>query len=196
MRALLDNNPLNTRDILVQYEQPAGGDNFGRRGDPGPVRAQQGPVQVPAKVPRRGALFGQITGYFSFTYGTDGLEDEYNSVLTKTSSAVVPTDLQQIRNFFTNEPAPDNVHITILASLQQIAARQWRGGMERLSPLTPLRAPCWRCTRTPATTRPLWPATTRVRSRRPGRPSTLTQADRCCRPPTASVFFPARLSRS
>ena len=30
----------------------------------------------------KGALFGQITGYFSFTYGTDGLESQYNSALT------------------------------------------------------------------------------------------------------------------
>lgn len=123
----LDNNALNTRDVLEQFEQPRGAIVSAD----GVTLAQSLPSKDQYKYQRvypQGALFGSVTGYFSFTYGTDGLESEYNSVLTKTDNPVkVPTDLQQIRSFFTNEPAPDNLHVTILASLQQLAARELAG---------------------------------------------------------------------
>jgi peptidoglycan glycosyltransferase len=122
----LDNNPLNTRNILEQYAQPRGAIISAD----GVTLAQSVLSKDQYKYQRQypeGALFGQITGYFSFTYGTDGLEDEYNSVLTKTSAPVLPTDLKQIRNFFTNQPAPDNMNVTALTSLQQLAARELAG---------------------------------------------------------------------
>jgi penicillin-binding protein A len=123
----LDKNPLNTRGILEQFEQPRGAIISAD----GVTLADSVPSRDQYKYQRvypEGALFGQVTGYFSFTYGTDGLESEYNSVLTQTNTPVtLPTDLQQIKKFFTTQPAPDNLHITIQSGLQQLAAAELAG---------------------------------------------------------------------
>jgi penicillin-binding protein A len=119
----LDKNPLNTRDILTQYAQPRGAIISAD----GVTLAQSVPSNDQYKYQRvypQGSLFGQITGYFSFTYGTDGLEREYNSVLSQTSTLKLPSDLRELKNFFTSQPAPDNVHVTVLSSLQQLAANE------------------------------------------------------------------------
>jgi len=123
----LDNNPLNTRGTLNQFEQPRGAIISAD----GVTLAQSVPSNDQYKYQRvypEGALFGQVTGYYSLIYGTDGLEDEYNSILTQTTTPdAVPTDLGQLKDFFTNQPAPDNLHITILASLQALARQQLAG---------------------------------------------------------------------
>jgi peptidoglycan glycosyltransferase len=124
----LDNNPLNTSAFLAEYEQPRGAIISAD----GVTLAQSVPSKDQYKYQRQypeKALFGQLTGYYSLIYGTDGLENEYGAVLTHTSSlpATLPTDLQQIKNFFTTQPEPDNVHITVLASLQQLAANELAG---------------------------------------------------------------------
>ena len=70
----------------TEYEQPRGAIISAD----GVTLAQSVPSNDQYKYQRvypRGALFGQMTGYFSFTYGTDGLESEYNSVLTQTRHA-------------------------------------------------------------------------------------------------------------
>ncbi|MGH9107377.1 MAG: peptidoglycan D,D-transpeptidase FtsI family protein [Acidimicrobiales bacterium] len=123
----LDNNPLNTRGVLLRYEQPRGAIISAD----GQTLAESVPSKDQYRYQRvypEGALFGQITGYYSFTYGTDGLEREYNSALSEAGAPVkVPTNLKQVRNFFTNQPAPDNLHITVLSSLQKLAAAQLAG---------------------------------------------------------------------
>jgi peptidoglycan glycosyltransferase len=123
----LDKNPLNTRSVALRYEQPRGAIISAD----GVTLAQSVPSHDQYKYQRvypQGALFGQITGYYSFIYGTDGLENEYNSVLSESNASVpFPTDLAQLKKFFTTQPAPDNVHITVLSSLQQLAASQLAG---------------------------------------------------------------------
>jgi peptidoglycan glycosyltransferase len=117
----LDHNPLNTRDIILGYAQPRGAIISAD----GQTLAQSVPSKDQYKYQREypeGALFGQLTGYYSLLYGTDGLEQEYNSLLSERSShSTFPTNLQQLKRFFTNQPAPDNLHITALASLQKLA---------------------------------------------------------------------------
>jgi peptidoglycan glycosyltransferase len=123
----LDNNSLNTRDILAQFEQPRGAIISAD----GVTLAQSVPSDDQYKYQREypeGALFGQLTGYYSFTYGTDGLESEYNSILTQAGTHVtLPTNLQEVKKFFTTQPAPDNLHITVLSGLQQLAETQLAG---------------------------------------------------------------------
>ena len=78
----LDNNPHNTRGIISEYEQPRGA----ILSADGVTLAQSVPSNDQYKYQRvypTGTLFGQITGYFSLTYGTDGLESQYNSALTE-----------------------------------------------------------------------------------------------------------------
>jgi len=123
----LDHNRLNTRALLAQYRQPRGAIISAD----GVTLAQSVPsddqFQYQRKYPE-GPLFGQITGYFSFTYGTDGLEREYNSLLTQTSNSVsVPLNLRQLKKFFTSQPAPDNLHITVLSRLQRLAEDELAG---------------------------------------------------------------------
>jgi len=123
----LDENPLNTRGVLAQFAQPRGAIISAD----GVTLAESLPSKDQYKYQRvypQGALFGQITGYFSFIYGTDGLESQYNSVLAQTGAPVtVPTDLEEIKKFFTIQPAPENLHITVLTGLQQLAATELAG---------------------------------------------------------------------
>ena len=123
----LNDNKLNTRGILSQFQQLRGAIISAD----GETLAQSVPSNDQFRYQRQypqGALFGQITGYFSFTYGTDGLEREYNSLLTQTSRSVtVPLNLHQLKAFFTAQPTPDNLHITVLSSLQKLAATLLEG---------------------------------------------------------------------
>ena len=123
----LDNNPHNTRGIIAQFVQPRGAIISAD----GVTLAQSVPSKDQYKYQRvypEGALFGQITGYFSFTYGTDGLEDEYNSFLTDTNNSLtIPGNVSQLKKFFTAQPTPDNLQLTVLSSLQELAANELAG---------------------------------------------------------------------
>jgi peptidoglycan glycosyltransferase len=133
----LDDNPQNqlTHDLYAPFDQPRGAIISAD----GVTLAQSVPSNDAYKYEREypeGALFGQITGYLSKEYGSGttnygtagGLEYEYDSVLTRTSPSVtLPTDLSEARNFFTSQSQPDDVHTTVLASLQGLAAAQLHG---------------------------------------------------------------------
>ena len=77
----LEANPLNSRAVVKEYTA--------KRGDivsaDGVTLATSVPTNDQFKYLRQyptGALFEQITGYFSFTYGSDGVERTYDKVLT------------------------------------------------------------------------------------------------------------------
>lgn len=123
----LNDSSLNTRHIIEQYSQPRGAIVSAD----GVTLAESVPSNDQYKYQRtypEGSLFGQITGYYSLTYGTDGLERQYNSVLsTSTTPVTLPGSLSQLKKLLTTEPEPDNLHITILASLQKLAQQQLAG---------------------------------------------------------------------
>ncbi len=125
-KALTD-NPLNTSHVIQQYSLPRGAIISAD----GVTLAESVASHDQYKYQRvypTGALFGQITGYYSLTYGTDGLEREYNSLLSKSTSNVrLPGSLHQLERLLTTEPGPDNLHITVLASLQKLAEQQLAG---------------------------------------------------------------------
>ena len=133
----LDGNRLNTRGVLAQYRQPRGAIISAD----GVTVAQSVPSNDQYRYQREypeGALFGQITGYFSFTYGTDGLEREYNTLLTQTNRPITfSLDLHQIRTFFTAQPEPDNLHLTVLARLQKLAADALAGRYGAIVAISP-----------------------------------------------------------
>ena len=133
----LDNNPHNTRDIIAEFVQPRGAIVSAD----GVTLAQSVPSKDQYKYQRaypEGALFGQITGYFSLTYGTDGLEDEYNSLLTDTNNSLtVPGNVSQLKKFFTAQPSPDNLQLTALSSLQGLAAKELAGRAGAVVALVP-----------------------------------------------------------
>ncbi|HET9061037.1 MAG TPA: penicillin-binding transpeptidase domain-containing protein [Acidimicrobiales bacterium] len=123
----LDHNPLNSRGVVLEYAQPRGAIISAD----GVTLAESVPSHDQYKYQRKypqGSLFGQITGYYSLIYGTDGLENEYGPVLAQRNASVpLPTDLKQIKNFFINQPAPDDLRTTVLASLQKVAANELAG---------------------------------------------------------------------
>lgn len=121
----LDHNPLNTRDVISEFEQARGAIISAD----GVTLAQSVPSKDGYKYQReypQGSLFGQLTGYFSFTYGTDGLEREYNSVLTQTQTPL-PFSLRDLKRFFTAQQSPDNIQVTVVASLQALARQLLAG---------------------------------------------------------------------
>ncbi len=65
----LDHNPLNGRPVVKEYDTPRGDIISADGVTLAHSEAHQRPVQVPARSIPTGSLFGQITGYFSFTYG-------------------------------------------------------------------------------------------------------------------------------
>jgi peptidoglycan glycosyltransferase len=117
----LDNNPLNTRKVIKEYDKP--------RGDilssDGTLLAYSRPVKSAFKYQRvypQGSLFGQITGFFSYTYGSTEVEKVYDSFLAGSkASFTLPSSLKQLEKELTNSNQADNVTLTLSAHLQRVA---------------------------------------------------------------------------
>jgi penicillin-binding protein A len=133
----LVSNPHNTSGVITEYEEARGAIISAD----GVTLAQSVPSNDQYKYQRvypEGALFGQLTGYFSLNYGSDGLESEYNSDLTQSNTPItLPKNLEQLKKFFTTQPAPDNVQISVLASLQKVAATELAGRYGAVVALNP-----------------------------------------------------------
>ncbi len=119
----LDNNPQNTRRIIQEYDRP--------RGDivsaDGKLLAYSKPVNAAFKYQRvypQSSLFGQITGFFSYTYGSDGVEKTYDSFLAGAKSSFrLPTSLRQLESELANTNKAENVTLTLSANMQAAAAQ-------------------------------------------------------------------------
>ncbi len=116
----LNANPLNTRQVVKEFET--------KRGTivsaDGVTLAQSTPTSDGFKYLRQyptGDLFQQITGFFSFTYGSDGLEKTYDRTLT---GANAPFRLSRL---FSNSDKTQSLNLTVLDSLQRVAQQQLRG---------------------------------------------------------------------
>jgi peptidoglycan glycosyltransferase len=123
----LEANPLNSRAVVKEFSA--------KRGDivsaDGTTLATSVPTNDQFKYLRKyptGALFQQITGFFSFTYGSDGAERTYDKVLTgKKSPFRLPTSLSQLRNLLANRDQSQSITLTVLDKLQQVAQAQLAG---------------------------------------------------------------------
>jgi peptidoglycan glycosyltransferase len=123
----LEANPLNSRAVVKEFTA--------KRGDivsaDGTALATSVPTNDQFKYLRKyptGALFQQITGFFSFTYGADGAERTYDKVLTGTRSPFkLPTSLSQLRNLLTNRDQSQSITLTVLDKLQKVAQAQLAG---------------------------------------------------------------------
>lgn len=75
-----------------------------------------------------GELFGQITGYYSFYYGTSGIERSYDDVLL---GEAPQRRIPFLDELFSREPAGNPIRLTIHPQLQRLAKRKFgdqRGG--------------------------------------------------------------------
>ncbi len=123
----LEANPLNGRAIVKEFTA--------KRGDivsaDGTTLATSVPTNDQFKYLRKyptGALFAQITGFFSFTYGADGAERTYDKVLTgKSSPFKLPTSLSQLRNLLAKRDESQSITLTVLDKLQKVAQAQLAG---------------------------------------------------------------------
>jgi peptidoglycan glycosyltransferase len=117
----LNHNPLNTRLALKKFNT--------RRGDilsaDGKVLAHSQPTTDQFKFLRvypQGSLFGQITGYFSFTYGLDGAERTFDADLT---GANAPFRLpKSLRDLTVQRDKSQTVTLTLSSTLQRLAQQQ------------------------------------------------------------------------
>ena len=123
----LEANPLNGRAIVKEFTA--------KRGDivsaDGTTLATSVPTNDQFKYLRKyptGALFAQITGFFSFTYGADGAERTYDKVLTgKSSPFKLPTSLSQLRNLLAKRDESQSITLTVVDKLQKVAQVQLAG---------------------------------------------------------------------
>ncbi len=115
----LNNHPANSRAVVRDFVRPRG---VIQTSD-GAVVAQSVASNDSFKLQRQyplGPLFAHVTGYFSFTYGSEGVEKEYNDALTGKvkQSSFDPRDLLVDRD------KTANVTLTLSKSLQELASQQ------------------------------------------------------------------------
>jgi len=119
----LDANPLNTAQVRRDFNRPRGSISTAD----GVLIAQSVPNPDESsefervRVYPEGDLFGQATGFFSFRYGSSGLEKEYSDLLAGT------TFEQQIRGFADLLVARENVgnlSISLRKDVQELARAQ------------------------------------------------------------------------
>ena len=83
-----------------------------------------------------GSLYGHITGYFSFTFGSTGLERQYNAELAGRKTALTT---KRLADMLRSKTVTSDVTITINDELQRFAAQQLRkrkGSIVVLDPRT------------------------------------------------------------
>ncbi len=118
----LDSDQLNSRAILRDFTRPRGS-----------IVTADGVViaksvdshdqYVYQRVYPEGSLYGQITGYYSFVYGSSGLEKRYNDDL---AGQTLSQQVESLSDLFSNTDTSGNLTITIRDDLQR-KARQALG---------------------------------------------------------------------
>ena len=112
----LKNDPRNTRAIVVDFSKDRGR----ILAADGTVLAHSVAVDTSFKRLRQytnGPLYAPVTGFFSFNFGTDGIERTYNSQLAGTVRTI--TDLSDLLDA---RPQTKDIHLTVLPAVQQAAA--------------------------------------------------------------------------
>ncbi|HEX2117883.1 MAG TPA: penicillin-binding protein 2 [Acidimicrobiales bacterium] len=130
----LNNHPANSRAVVRDFSQPRG---VVQTSD-GAVVAQSVPSNDDFEFQRQyplGPLFAHVTGYFSFTYGSEGVERQYNDELTGRGAE----DTFDPRDLLVERDKTGNVTLTMSRSLQQLATEQLgdrKGSVVALDPRT------------------------------------------------------------
>ncbi|MGV3758798.1 MAG: peptidoglycan D,D-transpeptidase FtsI family protein [Actinomycetota bacterium] len=115
--AELNDNPNNTRAILRDFTQPRGTVTTAD----GVVIAESVPSDDRFELQRRypeGSLFAGITGYFSFTLGSAGVEKTYNDEL---AGRTLDLSFQNLSDLFVDKERVGNLVLTVRADLQRLA---------------------------------------------------------------------------
>lgn len=114
-------NPLNRATVVNSYTLPRG--NI--LSADGVTLATSVPTNDQLKYLREyptGSLFEEVTGYYSYIYGSDGAEAYYNGVLTgKNTPFKLPTSINGLKKLLTNSNNTESITLTLLDKLQKIA---------------------------------------------------------------------------
>lgn len=133
--AELNDNPNNTRAILRDFTQPRGTVTTAD----GVVIAESVPSEDRFELQRRypeGPLFAGITGYFSFTLGSAGVEKTYNDEL---AGRTLDLSFQSPSDLFVDKERVGNLVLTVRADLQRLATEllgEREGSVVALDPRT------------------------------------------------------------
>lgn len=118
--AQLNDNPNNTREILRDFNRPRGSVSTAD----GVVIARSVPSDGRFDLQREypeGDLFAHITGYYSFTLGSAGVERTYNDEL---AGRTLDLTLQDLTDLFVDKERTGDLTLSIRADLQRLAAEQ------------------------------------------------------------------------
>jgi penicillin-binding protein A len=118
--AKLNDNPNNTREILRDFTQPRGTVTTAD----GVVIAQSVPSNDRFELQRQypeGPLFSAITGYYSFTLGSAGVEKTYNDEL---AGRTLDLSFQSLGDLFVDKDRTGDLNLSVRADLQRIATEQ------------------------------------------------------------------------
>lgn len=131
----LDDRPGNRRTLLASYSKERGSILVG--GDAVAVSKPSDDQYKWLRTYPQGSLYADVTGYFSFTYGTSGIERSYNDFLNGSSDKLFYRRLTDILTGQTAQGA--SVQLTLNAKAQQAAAKalgNQRGAVVALDPRT------------------------------------------------------------
>ena len=118
-------------------------------------------------------------------------------MLTKTSTPVrLPTNIAQIKQFFTSQPVPDDLHVTVLSTLQQLAAKELAGRDGAVVALDPRTGAVLAMYSNPSYDPSPLASHDQAPFRRPGAIFSRLQGLPCWPPRTGNVSSRARPSRS
>jgi peptidoglycan glycosyltransferase len=115
----LNDNRLNTRQAVKDFSQPRGAIQTAD----GVVVAESVDTGDQFQRLRRyptGPLFAHVTGYFSFTFGSEGVERTYNNELTGKATKL---RLNSIGDLLLDKKHTANVTLTLTQKLQQVATQ-------------------------------------------------------------------------
>jgi peptidoglycan glycosyltransferase len=131
----LNDNPINTREILRDFTKPRGTVTTAD----GVVIARSVPVDDRYELQReypKGPLYAPITGFLSFTLGSSGVERTYNDELAGRTAELT---LRHLGDLFVDKDNVGNLTLSIRDDLQQVAADQLgdrEGSVVALDPRT------------------------------------------------------------
>lgn len=141
----LDDNPLNTAQVRRDFNRPRGSVVTAD----GTVIAQSIPNPDTnsefdrMRVYPAGELFGQTTGYFSFRYGSSGIEKQYNDEL---SGSTFDQQVKSFGDLFVARENVGNLTISLRKDVQETARTQLgdrEGSVVALDPRTGALLGAW-----------------------------------------------------
>src|SRR6478609_5468862 len=115
----LNDNPLNSRKIVRDFDQPRGQiiSADGAVLAKSVPSAPGDPFTFQRQYPE-GQLFGHVTGYLNINFGATGVEQQYNDQL---SGQTVSQEYQTLRDLFVDRDHTGDVTLTVRKDLQQSA---------------------------------------------------------------------------